>query len=264
MVNIIEHKLPEVRELYSSGNAERYMKMAKDMPLTDGFFHAITKQAGHGLNLIAEFKRKSPMKGWIRQYAEPEEIAKLYEECGASAISVLTDSYFDGKLEHLKSVRETVRLPILRKDFIIDPDQIYESRVYGADAILLIAALLETKRLKDYIQIAESLGMECLVESRNEKDLEKAVEAGAKIFGINNRNWDDGSIDTSTTLRLLPYVPEGKPVVTESGILSYEDVKKFHDTRVNAMLVGEGIMSEELNPTLHDMKNKIYELIDRA
>ena len=212
---------------------------------------------------IAEFKRKSPFKE-IRLDAEPEEIARLYEDCGASAISVLTDHHFDGRLEDLAKAHKATSIPVLRKDFIIDAAQIYEARAYGADAILVIASILGPYQIREYIHIAKSIGMDSVAECRSPGELEKALDAGAEIIGINNRNLENGSIDIGTTLELLPYVPKGKSVITESGILTHEDVKKISRPGINAMLVGEGIISEELNPTSFDMKNRIYELLHRA
>lgn len=260
LLRIVERKKTEVKKLYDSGKVEEYKTKATNNTSKRDFYSAISRP---GFNLIAEFKKASPSKGDIRPGAEPEEIAGIYEGCGASAISVLTDSHFKGELSHLQRIRGIVDLPILRKDFIIDPAQIYESRVYGADAILLIAAILDPSQIRDYIGIAESLGMGCLVESHNRRELDKAVAGDARIFGINNRNLHDFTVDRNTTSELLPYIPEGKPVVTESGILTYKHVKELSHPRINAMLVGEAIMSSELNPGLDDMKNKIYELLGR-
>ena len=261
LLEIKEKKQLEVDVLYDPGKAEEYKSLASNEPSGRDFV-AVISRPGH-FNLIAEFKKASPSKGEIRPGAKPEDIVQLYEKCGASAISVLTDSHFDGEIDYLRRVRDVVSIPLLRKDFIIDPAQIYEARVYGADAILLIAALLEPSQIKDYITIADSLGMDCLVESHNENELERSIKGGARIFGINNRNLHDFSVDRNTTLRLLQYIPEGYPIVTESGILTYEHVKELLHPRINAMLVGEAIMSKRLNPTLEDMKNKIYELLGK-
>lgn len=261
LLEIKKKKQLEVEELYNSGKAKEYESLASNKPKCKDFSAAILR-AGH-FNLIAEFKKASPSKGEIRPGAQLEETAKLYEKCGASAISVLTDSHFGGEIDYLRRVRNVVGLPILRKDFIIDPVQIYEARVYGADAVLLIAALLEPSQIDGYITIADSLGMDCLVESHNKSELEKSIEGGARIFGINNRNLHDFSVDRNTTLKLLQYVPEGCPIITESGILNSDHVKELSHPRINAMLVGEAIMSKKLNPTLGDMKNKIYELLGK-
>ena len=259
LVKIVEQKRREVEALYASGLAEEYKRLASGG--CNGFAAAISAPRPPGyLNLIAEFKRASPSAGKIRPDAEPEQIARLYERCGAVAVSVLTDQHFDGNLEHLKRIRSTIQLPILRKDFIIDPAQVYESRVYGADCILLIARLLTPSQIKEYIAIADSLDMDCLVEAHNKAELETAVRGGARLYGINNRDLDTFSTDLQTTLRLLDYVPKGYPIVTESGIKTREHVAELSDSRVCAMLVGETIMRA---PTLEDMERKVYELLGK-
>ena len=257
---IVEKKKPEVKALYKSGKFSEYKILATSIQKPRDFYSAITRP---GLNLIAEFKRKSPAKGYLRENADPQEIARIYEECGASAISVLTDSNFDGKISHLYKIRQAVKLPLLRKDFIIDIAQIYEARAYRADAVLLIARILDLSQISDFVGLSSELGMHCLVECHNESELEKAIRGGAKIIGINNRNLEDFSIDRSTTLRLLPYVPEGYPIVTESGISTCEHVKELSNPRINAILVGETLMSAKLNPTIQDIKYKIYELLGK-
>jgi len=182
LLKIKKKKESEVDELYNSGKVLEYEMRVADAPPPRDFTTAISKP---GRNLIAEFKKASPSEGEIRPGAEPEEIAQLNERCGASAISVLTDSYFfDGEIDYLRRVRNTVTLPILRKDFIIHHAQIYEARVYGADAVLLIDALLESSQIKDYIALADSLGMSCLVESHDESELEKAVEVVQKSLAL--------------------------------------------------------------------------------
>lgn len=258
LLKICEKKKLEVESLYQSGLADRYKYESTNQSSTRDFAAAISKP---GMNLIAEFKRASPSRGDIRPGIEPEGIVKLYEENRASAISVLTDSHFKGEIDYLKRVRNTVDIPILRKDFIIDSAQIYEARVYGADAILLIAAILDSSQIEDYIGIARSLDMDCLVESHDEGELKKAIAGKSQIFGINNRNLHDFSTDRNTTLRLLEYIPKGYPIVTESAILTYNHVRELSHPRVNAMLVGEAIMSAKTNPTLSNMQSKIFELL---
>ncbi|MDH5597030.1 MAG: indole-3-glycerol phosphate synthase TrpC [Candidatus Peregrinibacteria bacterium] len=252
-------KAEEVVELKWSGMEARYRAQVADMPPTRDFYQALSQP---GMSLIAEFKQASPSKGDIRPDSSPEEIARLYEECGASAISVLTDEHFKGKLEFLQAIRDVVEIPLLRKDFIIDPAQIYEARAMGADAVLLIAAILSPAQIREYRDLAESLGMHALVESHNEKELERAIRGRAKIYGINNRNLSDFSTDRQTTLRLLTHIPEDALVVTESAIHTPADVKELSHPRVNAMLVGESIMSREKNPTLADMRAHIRALLE--
>ena len=252
LLEIKKRKKLEVDMLHLVGMADEYIRKANCLPPTKRFYEAITtRRSERAPNLIAEFKITSPSnmrKGNpdFRSGADPAYVVKEYEEGGAASISVLTDyEGFKGQLAHLRTARETVNLPLLRKDFIIDEAQIYEARYYGADAILLITAILDVEQMERYIGIAASLGMDCLVESHNRYELDKAIAAGARIHGINNRNLHDFSVDINTTLELLPYVPEGKPIVAESGILTYEDVMRLNHRRITGMLIGEGLMKAE-------------------
>ena len=258
LYKIRERKQVEVSDLYTSGRARQYMDGA--VPTRKDFAASISKP---GFNLLAEFKRASPSKSEIRPGANSIEIARIYEQYGASAISVLTDSGFMGHLKDLSCLGPHVTVPRLRKDFIIDMAQIYEARYHGADAILLIAALLDPQQIEDYIAVAGALNTASLVECHNEGELEKALKGKAKIIGINNRDLHTFNTDRQTTLRLLPYVPEGLPIVTESGILTYEHVKELTHPRINAMLVGEALMSAKANPTMGDIGNKIKELLGK-
>ena len=211
---------------------------------------------GDGIKLIAEVKKASPSKGILRPYFDPMALAKTYAENGAAAISVLTDAeYFQGSPEHLAAIRQTVNLPLLRKDFIYDEYQIYESVAYGADALLLIVAILEPKQLVKMITISRSLGLGCLVEVHNEDELTIALESGAQIIGINNRNLNTFEVDLNTTQRLRPLIPEGKIVVSESGISHRDDIKKLESWGVNAVLVGEALV------TARNIPDKIKELM---
>jgi indole-3-glycerol phosphate synthase len=211
---------------------------------------------GKGLNLIAEVKKASPSRGLLCPDFSPVELAQTYERNGAAAISVLTESkYFQGSLEHLAAIREKVNIPLLRKDFIFDEYQIYESAAYGADAILLITALLEKETLKVFLKLGESLNLDCLVEVHNEDELTKALLAGAKIIGINNRNLETFKVDTDTTRRLRMLIPEDTLVVSESGINTREDINKMKECKVDAVLVGEALV------TARDIQAKIRELL---
>lgn len=209
-----------------------------------------------GLSLIAEIKKASPSAGLIREDFDLEKIAISYEQNGAAAISVLTETkYFQGSLDHLRRVREVVSLPLLRKDFIIDEYQVYESKVCHADAILLIAAILEQSEMVALLQLAHRLGMEALVEVHNRSELERALAAGANIIGINNRNLRTLKVDLRTSLELAPLVPPGRIVVAESGIHSREDVVELEKLGINAILVGECLMKSK------DVGAKIKELM---
>jgi indole-3-glycerol phosphate synthase len=179
----------------------------------------------------------------IREGAEPPEIARVYEDNGARAISVLTDGkYFGGKLGFIQLVKQACGLPVLRKEFILDEYQVLESAFAGADAILLIVRLLDDLKLKGFISLAHSLQLDCLVEVHDEKDLETALGAGADIIGINNRDLDTLEISLDTTLRLKGQVPEGKVVVSESGIRNADDIGRLKGAGVHAFLIGETLM----------------------
>ncbi|MDO8480457.1 MAG: indole-3-glycerol phosphate synthase TrpC [Nanoarchaeota archaeon] len=195
------------------------------------------------LTLIAEIKRASPSAGNIQEDADPLEVARAYASAGADAISVLTEErFFKGSLETLRSLRKEVSLPLLRKEFILDEYQVYESRAAGADAILLIVTLLTSEKLSSFITLAGSLGMDCLVECHTEAELKQALAAGADIIGINNRDLATFRIDSTVFSRLRPLIPEGKFVVCESGISSREDALRARNEGADAILVGTALM----------------------
>ena len=263
LAGIVARKKEEVASLYRSGQAGRYMNTTYDP--SDRDFYAGISVPSKFPNLVAEYKAASPSKGEIRPGSVVEEIVRLYEDFGVAAISVLTDADFKGELEHLRRARQATRYaPLLRKDFIIDSAQIYEARAYGADAILLIAAILDSNQIVEYMHIADQMAMDCLVEVHNEEDIEKAHRGNARIYGINNRDLRTFETDINTTLRLIPSIPEGYPIVTESGIWVYDDVRRLSHPWVSAMLVGEAIMSYERNPTLEDMRRTMEELTRKS
>jgi len=207
--------------------------------------------------LIAEAKKASPSKGVLKEDYDPTYLAKLYQKNGAAAVSILTERvFFMGDIRHLASVREVITLPILRKDFIFDEYQVYESRAYCADAILLIAAILGPNQLTTLGKVAQDLGLACLVEVHDEKDLSIALDAGAKIIGINNRNLATFEVDFSTTEKLRPLVPEEIMVVSESGIAGADQMRQLNEWGVNAALVGEALM------TAPDVGAKVKELVN--
>ncbi len=212
--------------------------------------------SGNGIHLIAEIKQASPSRGMLNPNLDLSELAKTYVKGGAAAISVLTEAnYFQGSIEHLATVREIVKVPLLRKDFIFTPYQIYESRACGADALLLIAAILSQEQLEEFISLSHNLGLKCLVEVHNEGEVEKALLSGAEIIGINNRDLNTFTVELDTTARLLPHIPKGKAVVSESGIKSRSDVEKLTRWGVNAILVGEALV------TAGDVLTKMKELL---
>ncbi|MDT3679514.1 MAG: indole-3-glycerol phosphate synthase TrpC [Burkholderiaceae bacterium] len=193
--------------------------------------------------VIAEIKQASPSKGVLRESFDPPAIARSYERHGAACLSVLTDeTFFRGALSDLRAARAACALPALRKDFIVDAYQVYEARSNGADAILLIAAVLDDAQLVDFESIARDLGMDVLVEVHGTDELERALRLDTALVGINNRNLRSFDVSLDTTLSLLPLVPSGKIVVTESGIRSREDVARMRAAGVNGFLVGEAFM----------------------
>jgi indole-3-glycerol phosphate synthase len=214
---------------------------AASAPPTRGFGAALRAP---GLSVIAEVKRKSPAKGVLNQGVDPAEQAALYARAGARAVSVLTDArFFDGSNEDLEAVRAQIDLPILRKDFTIDEYHVYEARAIGADAILLIVRALDRAQLAGFQALAQELGLDALVEVHNEAELERAVEAKACIVGINNRDLGTMTVDVATTTRLRPLAPKGVTLVSESGIREPEDVRAVTSAGVDAILVGEALMS---------------------
>lgn len=198
---------------------------------------------GASVALIAEVKRRSPSAGWIRRGAEVAEVARAYESAGASAVSVLTDGrYFGGSLEDLERVRAAVRLPVLRKDFVLSPVQIWEARAAGADAVLLIARLLEPRQLEELLGVSTEAGVAALVEVHAGGELSAVLEAGATVVGINNRDLTTFRTDLEVTCRLAPAVPPEVTVVAESGIGGRSDVERVAAAGVDAVLVGESLM----------------------
>ncbi len=207
-------------------------------------------------SIIAEVKRSSPSKGRIREEFDPVQIATLYQDNGAQAVSVLTDeAFFDGKGAYLSGIKKSVDLPLLRKDFIIDSYQIYETRFLGGDALLLIAGLLEQGQLQEYIDLSETLGLAPLVEVHTREELDKALAAGAGIIGINNRDLKTFSTDIKTTLELAPFIPRDRIVVTESGINTREDIEQLMEAGIHCFLIGEALMRAE------DIGGKLRELM---
>lgn len=199
--------------------------------------------SGEGLSFICEIKKASPSKGIIAQDFPYLQIAKDYEAAGASAISVLTEPYwFQGQDRYLREISQEVGLPLLRKDFIVDSYQIYEAKIMGASAILLICALLTTDTLKDYLEIAHSLGLSALVETHTEEEVKSALAAGARVIGVNNRNLKTFEVDLTTSIRLRGFVPKDILFISESGIKSPEDVARLRANKTDAVLIGESLM----------------------
>lgn len=239
---IAETKKEEVERLKRERGLLSLREGAKRQKSPKDFLGAIQRPGK--LSLIAELKKASPSKGILRPDFSLEPLAQSYAKAGAQALSVLTDTpYFQGHLSYLKIAQEASGLPVLRKDFIIDEHQVYESREAGADAILLIVALLEAAQLSALQQLAWDLSMAVLVEVHGEPELARALKAGTKLLGINNRNLDDFSISLQTTFDLLKKIPPGLPVVSESGIKNREDALTLQKKGVTALLVGETFMT---------------------
>jgi indole-3-glycerol phosphate synthase len=234
---IVARKRQEVKELLARGIGEPRQEVAPPR----GFQRALTAFAG--MALIAEAKKASPSKGVICADFDPVSIARQYQAGGAQAMSVLTDEkFFQGSLAFIPLVRAAVGLPVLRKDFIIHEVQIAEAAKFGADAVLLIAAILETEQIRDFLARSRELGLDALVEVHDEAELEKALAAGSPLIGINNRNLQDFSVDLETTFRLQRQIPGEIPVVSESGIRTVEDIRRLAGAGIAAVLVGETLM----------------------
>jgi indole-3-glycerol phosphate synthase len=209
-----------------------------------GFIASIHQKIAAGkAGVITEIKKASPSKGILRENFAPAQIARTYEQHGAACLSVLTDKdYFQGCNVYLQEARAACSIPVLRKDFTIDPYQVYEARAIGADAILLIVACLELNQMKELEACAHELGLDVLVEVHNAPELEQALELKTPLLGINNRNLKTFEVTLQTTLSLMSMVPKNKTLVTESGILSRADVQLMRDNQINAFLVGEAFM----------------------
>ena len=247
---IHETKRQEVASLPSGAtDADRLATQLETRGRRD-FMRALQHPPKGQVALIAEIKKASPSKGIICPDFDPEAIARSYEQAGASCLSVLTDeTYFQGSLDYLRRVREVVQLPLLRKDFMIDPRQIEQAIAYGADAILLIVAMLEQQTLRQLHDLATQAGLAALVEVHDEEELKRAIDLGAKLVGVNNRNLKDFTVNLSTTHQLAArWESWGKPkdalLVAESGLSSAQDVRQVHQGGAAAILVGESLMRD--------------------
>lgn len=243
---ILEVKQAEIALLKASNIEARYQELAEQLPATRRFYAALRRPPDSPLRLIAELKKASPSRGVMVEDFKPLELAQTYHSLGARAFSVLTDQqFFQGTPDYLTSVRQAFDLPVLRKDFIIDEVQVYESRLMGADAILLIVAVLSRLRLQELMFLAHSLSLEILVEVHTEAELQIALDCGAKIIGINNRNLTDFSVDLQTSLRLRPAIPPNVVAISESGMRSTEDLHRVEEAGFDAVLIGEGLLQKE-------------------
>ena len=237
-------KLEEVQLLKTRKSLEAVREDALSRVLTRDFEAALRAKVAQGLaGVIAEVKKSSPSKGVLRDPFFPSDIAQSYAEHGAACLSVLTDQvYFQGCVDYLKQARASCDLPVLRKDFLVDPYQVYESRSMGADCILLIVSCLSDAQLKEFEDIARSLDMAVLVEVHDEKEMERALALKTALIGVNNRDLKTFKVNLETTLNLKSMVPAHKLLITESGIASVQDVKMLREQGVHAFLVGEAFM----------------------
>jgi len=259
---IVAEKRDEVRQRQAETPLERLRERIVDLPRCRNFYKAVTKRNLRGINVIAEVKKASPSAGLIRADFDPVTIARTYEKCGADAVSVLTDEkHFQGRLEYLEQVKQAVSLPVLRKDFIIDLWQVYESRAAGADAILLIAEALTPGNLMDLMIAAGELGMTVLLEV-HEIDCLMAVRSligfpkkGYSVLGINNRDLSTMKVDLRTTARLASLLDEGGELVSESGIKTRDDVRWLKSVGVRAVLIGQTLCE---HPDIEAKFNELF------
>jgi len=241
---IVENKRREVEERKKRRSLRDLEKIAGEAEVPRNLLDALRSKPRPAV--IAECKKASPSRGLIRDPYNPVAIARAYEAGGAAAVSVLTDEkYFGGSIGDLESVHSAVRIPVLCKEFIIDEYQVIEARAAGADAVLIIAAILDAARMRELIDLVWSLRMHALVEVHDESEIERAADSNTGIIGINNRNLDTLEVDLRQTERLMPLLPEGVLVVSESGIHSRADIEHLRTLGVGAVLVGEHLMSAE-------------------
>lgn len=249
LAKIKETKEREIRELKKAASFEKLLDMAENENKTSpprDFFEAVTQKKSKQINLIAEVKKASPSKGIIREDFNPAHIVTEYERGGADAISCLTDrEYFKGDLSYIRVVKENCCLPVLRKDFLINPVQIAEARANGADAVLLIARMLSVKELEELLSLCRELKLSALCEIHDMPDLEKTLNCNARLIGINNRDLDTFMVDKNLCIKLRNEIPEDCYVVAESGISTPEDMTLLAEHNMCAALVGESLMRQD-------------------
>jgi indole-3-glycerol phosphate synthase len=241
---ILQRKAEEIAERKAGCDLRDLMRRCEGLAPCRGFVSALRQKIEQGdAAVIAEIKKASPSKGVLREDFRPAEIARSYERGGAACLSVLTDvDFFQGADDYLRQARSACSLPVLRKDFTIDPYQVYEARALSADCILLIVAALDDALLADLLVLARDLGLDALVEVHDRDEMERALQTGASLIGVNNRNLRTFDTSLNTTLDLMAMVPEDRLLVTESGIHSTGDVRKMRDAGIHAFLVGEAFM----------------------
>lgn len=249
LVKILERKHQEIAERSATVSIDALKEQCKSADAVRGFIQSIINKINNQQPaVIAEIKKASPSKGILRENFKPAEIARSYAEYGAACLSVLTDKdFFQGHEDYLKQARAACELPVIRKDFIIDPYQVYEARAINADCILLIVAVLDDENLQLLFELAHKLGMDVLMEVHDRQEMQRALKTGAKLIGINNRNLRTFETSLDTTLSMLDMVSSDHILVTESGIHTKDDVQLMRDNNVNSFLVGEAFMRAD-NP----------------
>lgn len=259
LANLTRIRIEKQKEIYTPRNIQRDAELlaAQEMEVQEydyPFEEALSKR---GLSIISEVKKASPSKGIIAEDFPYLEIAKEYEESGADAISCLTEpDRFKGSDEYLKAITKEVGIPVLRKDFTVDPYMIYQAKLMGASAILLIAAILSDKELKQYFEIADTLGLSCLFEAHDAEEVDRCLNVGARVLGVNNRNLKDFSVDINNSIRLREMVPRDVTFVSESGMSKPEDIKVLKDNGTDAVLIGEMLMrSSDKKSLIHTLKS---------
>lgn len=244
---IYQDKLIEVRNCKKDVSLDKICKKLKENPRKIKDFVGVIegKIVNKQVAIISEVKKASPSKGVIREDFDPVKIAKIYADNGAACISVLTDEkYFMGKSQYLSQIRQEVDLPILRKDFIVDAYQIYEAKLMGADAILLIMAMIDLKTALEFERVAHKIGLSVLVEVHNKEELDLALQLKTKLIGINNRNLKTLKVDINTSKELVKFIPNERIVVCESGITSKENILDMKLSNINTFLIGESLMRQ--------------------
>lgn len=240
---MVSHKQQEIAELKRRVSLAELQQRVRAQTAPRDFRRALT--GGENIAVIAEMKKASPSAGVLRENYDPKRLAKNYSENGAAALSILTDAeFFHGHLDHLQQAQAASALPLLRKDFLVEPYQVLEARAHGADAILLIVAILDRSQLFELLSIAGELGMQALVETHNEAEIDKALLAGADIIGINNRDMQTFEVSLETTERLAKLIPRSCVRVAESGLTSRQDVERMAACGMDAILVGSHLMRQ--------------------
>ena len=251
------NKIVEEKRKQNEGRAAFFNQLKEQLSKTGYNRYGIFKKqiSRPGINLIAEIKKASPSQGILREDFDVEAIAKIYVAHHAAALSVLTeDKYFLGKPAYVKRVSEAFKVPVLMKDFFLEEGQIYEAAANGASAILLIMAILTDEEVRHLKAVAESLDLDCLVEVHDQEELKRALDGGAEIIGINNRNLHTFEVDTGTALSLIPKIPQGKVIVAESGLRSHTDIQQLKEAGAHAVLIGETFMrSKDIGAKIEEM-----------